>query len=150
MKDFVEDKFFSKGHYLSKFYQALVSGLMWILVFLPVIVTFKLIYTGAENNVVTPEWFQLEIIKIFNKIYQLVFLSMNFCLGAGLLLTMRNNFRIKHLFKKKVMYNAEAMNKKLILVEEFYTKQFSSKEIRVNKQFYLIQPSQNIESDKLL
>ena len=147
MKDFVEDKFFSKGHYFLKFCQTFLSIFTWLFVFSPIMITVKLLTTDNENLLLIPEGYHLQEIKIFQDVSKILMYSLLSCLIACILLTIKNNFKIKNQFKKEITYDAVNLEKKIKLVEDHYTQQFNSKEIRQSEQFYSVQADQNLEAD---
>ena len=144
MSEFVTDRFFGKKNYKLKIYQSLLSLGMWFLVIAPVVITLNSIYIKAKPLSFI-QWKYREGFKMYHTVVDFLLVALVVFLVMGLFLTFRNNYMIKHYYKKQVTYNEQNVAKKAVLLEKVYTERFGSVEERQAVKYYSISEDKNIE-----
>lgn len=148
MNEFIKDDYFSKGHWLIKISQTIVSIFMWIVVITPLVITFSsTIFTRSYHMIY--QWHFKSGLLIYHILTRDLFIFFFIFSIIGFFLTIKNNYIITNQYKKKVMYDEISAQKKRKLLENFYTERFGEKILRESSNYLKISPEKNVNDDEI-
>lgn len=145
---FVSDNFFSRGYFILKLRQSILTLLGWGGVILPFIwLLFPFIYPEkAEqlNFIVYLE--EVLTVKFFLLFFSIAFL---FLTVSFTLLTIWNNHRYKNVLQKRKVIDEDTIQKNKKALELFYDRRFGKKDFRENVRYYSVPSAKNIETNEI-
>lgn len=144
---FIHDRFFSKGNWLLKIWQVLLSLLSWLAVIIPVFWTLSA--TLLRHDHMIHMWNYLEGIRMFDFLAIAFPIAFIIILVAVLILTLRNNYITKHDLLKKTMYNEEQLAKRTELLDDFYAERFGREKTRHQARTFTVVEEENIATHEI-
>lgn len=148
MNNFIKDDYFAKGHGVTKIIQTILSLIMWGGLFVPIVITFNsTVFSNLKNLIY--RWKYPEGFLMFHYLtYELMLFLLVLCV-IGVLLTLRNNHRIKHYYKRKITYNEQLVEKKEKLLQDFYQNNFDGREYRETISYFSVLSEKNIDDNAI-
>lgn len=147
-KRFVSDHFFEKGHWWNKFYIVLLTIISWVAVFIPIYWTIS--STLLKND---SKFYHVWNDRTGEAIYYhtgFLFLVALAVITVGVfLLTLHNNYRIKHHEKVEKLYDDEGLKVRKAVLNDFYTDRFGSEESRHEMRYYSVPEEKNLTDDTI-
>ena len=144
IKDFVQDKFFEKGHLWLKVRQILLNVVFLAVLILPVMVLFNSLSDGKTWSFLY-YWTYEDGFDLTNYLSSSILLAVVVVLVASLAFLLRNNYREQKVYPKKKTYNQELLNKRKEVLNELYTERFGDKTFRETAKYYEVDGEKNID-----
>ncbi|WP_430611262.1 hypothetical protein [Enterococcus sp. DIV0876] len=147
-KQLVTDSYFEPGNVGLKIKQTILVIIAWLLIFIPFIWLAIPFFFPR-----TADWldFRVYVEERSAFSYLFIFLIVVFLLLTVLfvLLTRKNNRRFKNQLHKQSLHDEEMLEKRKMLMSEFYTARFGEQEERQKVRYYVVKPEQNISETEI-
>ncbi|AGE39071.1 hypothetical protein LG347_02030 [Lactiplantibacillus plantarum] len=148
MKQYVTDKYFSKGHWWTKLWQNLVAIITWICVAVPVYWTISSTLL-ANNPQFIHAWKYEEgktLFYFFDRFFIIAFILIAIVVVVS---TIHNNHRVKQHISKERQYNEDQLDIRKRQLNNFYTQRFGQATFRQHVKHYTVDPEQNLDVNEI-
>jgi len=145
VKNFVQDKFYSKGNPLLKFREILTTLILWFLLIAPIFVLFNSLATGNIWDDVY-FWTYEDGFKLAQFIETSIIVGFILVLLISIILLVRNNHYVTKVLTKQKTYDVEGLDKRKACLEKIYEDRFGSQAFRESVRYYIVEPEQNFEN----
>lgn len=142
------DDYMSKGHLWTKIRITLLTIVAWIAVVVPIYWTVSSTLL-SEFAFVHHVWHYQEGKAIY---YHAGLLLLIFTVGiviAAVLLTFRNNQKIKRHVHKEIQYDPYKLQQREAALQSFYHNRFDDEDFRHHVRFYSVPEQKNLETDTI-
>jgi hypothetical protein len=144
IKNFVQDKFFEKGHLWLKIRQVLINLLFLGVLVIPVMILFNSLANGQLWTFLH-HWTYQDGFALTNYLQSFILLAVLVILVLSLAFLLRNNYREQKVYPKKRTYDEELLNKRKEILYEMYAERFGDKEFRESTKYYAVDGEKNID-----
>ena len=151
VKDFVQDKYYEKGHALLKVRETVTALILWIVLLAPILVAIN----SLSPQVVWSwlyRWTWAEGRELADFLLFAITLAFIVIMILSVILLIRNNYFVKKVYPNRHTYDIVAMQQRKLIMETLYAQRFGSAEQRENARYYDVHPEQNFSEgtiDKL-
>ncbi|WP_318766364.1 hypothetical protein [Lactiplantibacillus carotarum] len=148
MKQYVTDKYFSKGHWWTTIWQTVVAIIAWICVIVPVYWTISSTLL-ANNQRFIHAWKYAEgktLFYFFGRFFVIAFILIAIIV---IISTIHNNHRVKQHISKEVQYNQDELAVRKRRLNDFYSTRFGQQTFRKHVKHYTVDPEQNLDPDEI-
>lgn len=144
------DRYFEKGHWWTKIWQTLVVILVWIILFIPIMITTSTYWAYRTNGQHGHFfWHYAEGFTELN--FFMIFLTFAagviavFCFAMGYIQVRR----ARGLIEKWPMFDMTKNQWEQRRAERFMTKRFGDEAFRQSRRYYTVKPEQNLSNNQL-
>lgn len=145
---FVQDEFYEKGHPGFKIKELLIALSLWSILIIPMLVIINSV--GPEPLISwIYHWNYAEGRMFMQWLIWVLIGGFGFMTIFSLIFLWRNNHYVTKVFYKRKMYDEQQKNKRIEVLESFYTARFGTKAERELTRSYTVDPEQNIPNDMI-
>lgn len=147
-KRFVSDDYFSKEHLWTKIRITAFTIIAWFAVIIPIYWTVSSTLL-AKHPAIYHVWHYREGKAIYYRVGFLFLIAAAVLALTAILLTLHNNYKMKHHVHKELQYDPHALHQREQALEEFYSHRFGDAEQRHTVRFYSVPAQKNLETDTI-